>query len=206
MAFNADTDKIAITVPQFTLLKHSDGAFQKYNEPYITSVAIDSAGTADPKIDFNFMPFPKVRKGGTVRMLGDGHIVYGPKNPGEFVAISLLFMENDQDMQELGKTVEEVVKSKAVDLGVKAVVAASPGSAAIMAILKELTQFVAGVLKENKDDELFRTEGVFLRGSPVPYHINRSYEVGNDYVNLLLNVIPMKDHNEEGPAPKTLIL
>lgn len=58
-----NTDKIAITIPKFTLLKHADSVFQRYNEPYITSFAIDASGSADPKIDFNFMPFPKVTEG-----------------------------------------------------------------------------------------------------------------------------------------------
>jgi len=70
------------------------------------------------------MPFPKVRKGATVRMLGDGHLLYGPANPGEFVAMSVLIMESDRDLRTLGDELDKIVKSKAVDLGVKA-----PGSA-----------------------------------------------------------------------------
>ncbi len=204
MPFDPNKDKIAITVPKFTLLKHVDGILQRYNEPYITSVAIDAAGGANPKIDFSFMPFPKVAKGGTVTMLGDGHLIYGPKNPGDFVAISVLVMENDQDIRDLGKQIETVVQSKAVDLGIKTVVAANPGYAAVLGILKELTALVAGFLKENRDDELFRTEGTFLKGHPVPYHINRSYELGNDFASLSLNVIPLMEHNGQGPAPKSL--
>ncbi len=206
MSFDPNNDKIAITIPEFTLKKHADGIFQRYNEPYIVSVAIDAEGKADPQIDFNFMPFPKVRAGGSVKMLGDGHMIYGPKNPGEFVAVSILMMENDQDIRDLGKRIETIVKSKAVDLGIKGIVAAAPGSAAVMAILKELTQLVAGFLKENKDDELFRTEGTFLKGHSVPYHINRSYVMGNDYIDLNVNILPLKGHNGQGPTPKSLPL
>ncbi len=115
-------------------------------------------------------------------------------------------MENDQDIRDLGKRVETVVQSKAVQLGIKAVVAANPGYAAVLSILKELTVLVAGFLKENGDDELFRTEGTFLKGYPVPYHINRSYELGNDFATLNLNLIPLLDHNGQGPAPKSLPL
>lgn len=206
MTFDPNTDKIAITIPQFSLLKNSDGIFQKYNEPFIVSVAIDALGHNSPKIDFSFMPFPKIAKGGTVTMLGDGHLIYGPQNPGDFVAVSVLIMERDEDIRDLGKQIETVVQSKAVDLGIKAIVAAQPGSAAILGILKELTQLVSGFLKENKDDELFRTEGTFFKGYPVPYHINRSYTVGNDYVSLNLNIIPLQQHNGQGPIPKALTL
>ncbi|MCU0772371.1 MAG: hypothetical protein MUE94_11485 [Verrucomicrobia bacterium] len=204
MSFNPRKDKIAITIPGFTLLRHADSVLQRYNEPYITSLAIDAVGAADPRINFNFMPFPKIARGGTVTMLGDGHLVYGPKQPGDFVAVSVLVMENDREMRDLGRQIEKVVQSKAVDLGIKAVVSARPGHAAVLGVLKELTQWVAAFLKENRDDELFRTEGTFLRGHPVPYHINRSYEVGNDFVRLSLNVLPLQNHNGQGPAPKAL--
>jgi hypothetical protein len=204
MPFDPKKDKIAITIPKFTLLKRADGPFQKYSEPYIVSVAIDESGKATPKIDFNCMPFPKVAKGGTVTMLGDGHIIYGPKNPGEFVAISVLVMEDDKEIRQLGKDIETVVKSTAMDLGIKAIMVANPGAATVLGILKELTQLVAGFLKNNKNDELYRTEGTFLRGQPVPYHIDRSYDIGNDFVNLNMNIIPLKDHNGEGPKPKQL--
>ena len=137
-------------------------------------------------------------------MLGDGHIVYGPKNPGEFVAVSILIMESDKDVQDFGKALEEIVKSNAVKLGISAIVAANPGSAAILGIIKEMTQLLAGFLKNNKDDELFRTEGTFLRGHPVPYHINRSYELGNDFIKINLDVLPLKNHNGEGPKPKAI--
>jgi len=204
MPFDPNHDKIAITLSRFTLLKHADAVYQRYNEPYVTSVAMDAAGGADPRLAFNFMPFPKVVRGGTVTMLGDGHLMYGPRNPGDFVAVSVLIMENDQDITELGGTIEQVVQSKAADLGIKALATASAGHAAVLAALKELTQLVAGFLKENRDDELFRTDGTFLKGNVVPYHINRSYEVGNDFVRLSLNVLPLQEHNHQGPFPREL--
>jgi len=206
MSFNLEKDKIAITVPKFTLLRHVDGPLQKYNEPYIVSAAVDSTGKANPSIDFSFMPFPKIGQGGTVTMLGDGHLLYGPKNPGDFVAISILIMESDSDIRELGNNLEKILKSKAVDLGIGAIIAANLGYSAILGSLKELTQLIAGFLKDNGDDELFRIEGSFLKGHPVPYHINRSYEVGNDYVKLCLNIIPLAEPNGQGPEPRAIVI
>jgi hypothetical protein len=91
-------------------------------------------------------------------MLGDGHLLYGPANPGEFVAMSVLIMESDRDIRKLGDELDKLVKSKAVDLGLKAILAANPGSGAVLGVLKEMTQYIAGALKNNKDDELFRTD------------------------------------------------
>jgi len=207
MPFDPTTDSIAITVPQFTLLRHVDGPFQRYNEPYIVSAAIDESGSADPQIDFNYMPFPKVAGGGTVRMLGDGHLVYGPKNPGSFVAASVLVMESDKDIREFGEDLETVVRSKALDLGIKALLASNPTHTAIVGVLKELAQLIAGFLKENGDDELFRVEGSFLRDNHAnPYHVNRSYRLANDFARVDLAVIPLPEHNQQGPLPKGLAL
>ncbi len=206
MAFDPNTDNIAITIPEFTLKKDTEGWFDSYNEPYIVSMAVDESGKATPAIDFNVMPFPKVQAGDKVEMIGDGHIVYGPKNPGKFVALSILVMECDDDVRETGKTVKELVESKALELGLKAVIVANPGPAAVLGILKELTSFVAGQLEKNKDDKLFRLEGSFLRDHACPYHINRLYTRSNRYIELKTKVIPLSASNGEGKSVETLVL
>lgn len=206
MVFDPKQSKIAITMSEFTLLENADSPFETYNEPYILSVAIDSSGKSDPAIDFNFMPFPKVRPNTTVTMLGDGHLLYGPKNPGEFVALSVLMMESDTDMRQRGELIKKIVESKAADLGLKAIIAANPGSAAVVAILKELVTFTAGVLAQNGDDELFRTEGAFLRDQPNPFHINRGYKHRNDSVEVAIQIIPLEAPNGEGVTLQSLAL
>lgn len=206
MTFNPTRDKIAVTVARFQLLKSSEGPFEKYNEPYIVSMAVDNSGVANPGIDFNLMPFPKVRPGGTVTMLGDGHLVYGPRNPGEFVALSVLLAESDEDVRLRGTLMQEFVQSKAVELGIKALLAANPGYGAIVGALKELAVFLAAWLEKNGDDLLFRFEGSFLRDHPVPYHVNRSYQLGNDYASVDLKVLPLIESNGQGPTPKRLTI
>lgn len=206
MPFDKKKSKIAITMPYLKLLATADGLWSRYSEPYIVSLAVDEKTTANPSLSFNSMAFPKVREGRTVTMLGDGHLVYGPKNPGEFVAMSILIMESDSDIRNLGKNLEKIVKSKAVDLGIKAVIAASPGSAAVLGILKELTQFVSGAMQNNKDDELYRTDGVFLRDTDNPYHVNREYTQGNEWVEFALRVIPLDSPNGQGAKVSTIKL
>jgi hypothetical protein len=204
MPFDKMKSKIAITLPEFTLLKHSDPRTQRYNEPYIVSLAVDANGKANPKIEWNHMPFPKVRVGGKVTMLGDGHLLYGPKNPGEFVAISVLFMECDKEIREFGKFLEGFLADKVVARIAKGIIAARPEAAAILGVLKELTQFLAGRLKENKDDELFRTEGTFLRDHPCPYHIDRAYTIANDYIEASISIVPLEKANKEGAPLKAI--
>lgn len=206
MPFDKYATKIAITMPQFTLLKNADLLLERYNEPYIVSFAIDSTGANSPEIGFNFMDFPKVRTNTTVTMLGDGHLIYGPANPGEFVAISVLMMESDADMRRRGQLIRSITQSKAAALGVKSIIAANPSSAAIVAILKELTSFVGSELAQNGDDELFRTEGAFLRDISNPYHIDRSYKHRNDYVEVALQVIALETSNGKGAEVEALKL
>ena len=207
MKFDKEKSKIAMTIPRFSLRKpHVEWFEGKYYEPYIASMAVDANGPKKPAIGFNLMPFPKVSAGGSVTMLGDGHLVYGPANPGDFVAVSILIMEADRDIRAVGKSIENFIKSKAVDLGMKVLIASNPGAGATLGILKELTQFVAGMLKNNKDDELFRVEGTFLRDGPVPYHINREYQCGNDYVALDLKIIPLQKGNCQGSSVKEIKL
>jgi hypothetical protein len=204
--FNKESDKIALTIPEFKLLKSADGPFSRYSEPYIVSFAIDASGSSGPCIHFNYMPFPKVARGGVVTMLGDGHILYGPKNPGEYVAASVLIMECDQDIREMGKRIKRICESKATSLGLKSLYLTNPAHAAIGELLKSITTFVASELKQNKDDELFRTEGTFLKNGVVPYHINRMYTLGNGHVEMKLKVIPLKNSNGQGAEPEQIIL
>ena len=208
MSFDKYNSKIAITIPYLTLHKSSEGLREdneRYNEPYIASLAVDATGQR-PEVAFNLMPFPKVRRGETVRMLGDGHLVYGPRNPGEFVAVSILVMESDADVRERGAKIEAFVGSKAVELGLAAVQTASAPAGMVLGILKELTQFVAGMLAKDKDDELLRTEGTFLRDDIVPYHVNREYTPSNSFTTLGLQIRPLEVSNGQGVLPKMITL
>jgi len=162
MAFDPMKDNIAIALNYLKLLKSSD-IFDSYSEPYVVCLCVDASDNKNPLINYKFQPFPKVREGGSVAITGDGLVLYGPRNPGEFVALSLLFMESDQDVRATGEMLKELITSQAVALGLKAIISANPGSAAMVGIIKELALFVSSALAKNGDDELFRIEGSFLR-------------------------------------------
>jgi hypothetical protein len=205
--FDRNNAKIAITMPRFTLLRRRDGIFQKRNEPYVVSVAVDAAqNQANPSIDFNALPFPNVVAGDEIRMLGHGHLFYGPRHPGAWVALSVLFMESDQDLRDLGTRVNRVVQSKATDLAMKTVLAAKPGFGPVIGLLKELTQLVAAELQSNKDDELFRTHGIFLRDHPAPFDINRVYHRSNEFIEAEIKVTPLDAPNGQGSMIQSLTL
>ncbi len=204
--FSKTEDKIAVVIKEFTLKRKADGIFQRYSEPYIVSLAIDQSGANSPSIDFNLLPFPNVRKGDKIEFDGQGHLVYGPDNPGEFVAYSVLFMESDEDIRNLGKTVEKIVKDEAVSLGIKALLAAVPTYSTAITVLRELTSLVAKRMQENKDDELFRRNGTLLRDVTPPFDVLRTYTGENDFIKSKVSIIPLSTSNRLGKASKRIKL
>lgn len=202
--FDKMNDKIAFTMTELQLLRKADGIFDRYSEPYVVSLAVDSDGVASRSIKWNVETWPKIAKGGKCALIGDGYMIYAPKNPGEFLAVSLLVMESDQDIRNFGKHLETVIKSEGVKLSLDVILASNPSSAGVLAALKELTSLVASSLQKNRDDMLFRVEGTFLRDTPNPYHINRQYQVGNDFISLTMGAIPLDVPNGQGALPHTI--
>jgi len=206
MKFNPKQDKIAVVVKSFTLKRKSDFFLDRFSEPYIVSMAIDENGAYDTTIDFNILPFPNVRKDETVSFDGQGHLIYGPKNPGQFLAYSILFMESDKDVREFGELMENILKSEALSLGANALLSAAPTYSTAINLLQNLTELIAKQLQKNKDDELFRRNGTLLRDVKPPYDILRSYDSENDFIKTKTSVIPLDTSNEMGAQTKAIKL
>jgi hypothetical protein len=188
--FDPFADKIAIVINSFELKKNPDWPF-RYSEPYIVSMAIDQGGANNPSIDFNILPFPKVRKDDNITFDGQGHLLYGPANPGEFVAYTILFMESDSDIRNLGQDIEEIIKSEALQLGMKELLTANPTFSTSAMLLLKLSEVIASGMKKNKDDELYRRNGTLLRDVDPPFDISKSYEGENDYIKSRVSVVPL---------------
>lgn len=204
--FNPKKDKIAVVIKNFTLKKKSEFFFDRYSEPYIVSMAIDKAGANNPAIDFNVLPYPNVRQGETVSFDGQGHLLYGPKNPGEFLAYTVLFLESDKDIRQAGKIIEEIITSEATNIGAKAILAANPTYGTAITLLQKIAELVAVQMQKNKDDELFRRNGTLLRDVTPPYDILRTYTSENDFIKTNISVIPLTASNSLGAQGKKLTL
>lgn len=188
--FDPFTDKIAVLVNEFELKKNPDWPF-RYSEPYIVSMAIDQGGANNPSIDFNILPFPKVKKGDVITFDGQGHLIYGPANPGEFVAYTVLFMESDKDIRNLGNTIEGIIKIEAVQIGMKELLSTNPSYSTASMLLLKLAELIASTMKKNKDDELYRRNGTLLRDTVTPFEIATSFDGGNDFIRSKVTVIPL---------------
>ncbi len=204
--FNPLKDNIAVVVKNFKMKKKSESFLDRYSEPYIISMAVDQDGAHNPAVDFNVMPFPHVRKGDTVSFDGQGHLIYGPANPKEFLVYSVLFMESDKDIRTVGERVESVIKSEAVKMGAKALLLANPTYATAVSLLQKFSELVAGEMKKNKDDELFRRNGTLLRDVTPAYDILRTYESENDFIKTNIGIIPLPASNNIGEQTKKIQL
>ena len=151
--FNPLRDNVAVVVKEFTLKRKSEIFLDRFSEPYIVSMAIDESGASNPSIDFNILSFPNVKKGDKITFDGQGHLIYGPGNPGKFLAYSVLFMESDKDVRDFGNLVEEIMTSEAVNMGAKALLTAAPSYSTAITLLQKLTELIAIQLQKNKDDE-----------------------------------------------------
>jgi hypothetical protein len=200
--FDRNKDNIAVFVKEFTLLKSSESIFDIYNEPYIIGLSFDEKGFIDKGIHTSIQSFPNMRKGRTIHFGAQGHLIYGPSNPGSFLVYHILFMENDDDVRELGAILEDVVKSGEVkDLlnTLATVVNPTVGIASLM--LQKVVEILGNTLKKDKNDFLHHIEGTLLRDVKRPYDIGLSYtDTGNDYINATISILPVNeisDYQEE---------
>ncbi len=195
--FDRFEDKIAVLVNEFELKKNPDWPF-RYSEPYIVSMAIDEGGANNPAIDFNILPFPKVKKDDVITFDGQGHLIYGPANPGEFVTYTVLFMESDKDIRDLGSTIEDIIKNEAVQIGMKELLKANPTYSIASMLLLKLSELIASRMKLNRDDELYRRNGTLLRDTGNPFEIASSFEGSNDFIRSKVTIVPLtRDLPEE---------
>lgn len=204
--FDPKNDKIAVVVKNFKLKKSSEIFIDRYNEPYIISFAVDQHGANNPSIDFNILPFPHVKRGDTVSFDGQGHLIYGPANPKEFLVYSVLFMESDKDVRTVGEKIEKIVKSEAVNIGAKALLMANPTYSTAISLLQKICDLVSDEMKNNKDDELFRRNGTLLRDVVPAYNILRTYESENDFIKTNIGIIPLSGSNNLGSQTRKIDL
>jgi hypothetical protein len=219
MTFDRNNDKIAITVPSFTFKRGASSILFEditdliYSEPYLVTVAIDGNGVNQNALNFNFAEYLNVRRGGTVNMIGNGHLVYGPGNPGDYVAISVLLMESNRDARAKGEEIEDIVKSKAEETHIVQEIAKSIAELAggnklgvPLKLMQGLLGHVATHLQASKDKYLFRTEGIFFKNTRVPYDVNRQFVSGNEFADLTIQVIPLDEPNGQGPTTARVAL
>jgi hypothetical protein len=204
MTFDPTSDSIAVTIPRFQLLRTAERGFRRrraFNEPYIISLAIDEKGQCGMELIFNSMPFPNMREGDSVTMLGDGHIVYGPSNPGSYVAVSALFMESDSEIRNRGSLLQDAITAPEMSALRNAAVALNPTAGMVMSVLTPMAELVGRFMAANQDDYLARWDGVFLRDRPVPYQVNRMFTHENEFISTDIKVIPLKKANGQGAVP-----
>jgi hypothetical protein len=213
MPFDRNTDKIAITVPCFTFKKAAANTLLEdiYDlltyEPYLLTIAIDSNGIQHNQLAFNFTEFPNTKRNSKIEMIGDGHLVYGPGNPGEYVAISIIVMESARETIQAGKRLESILNSESVQSSIKDVVAIMKSVSKtdiFLDLTRKISQIVVSDLISTRDRHIHRLDGIFFRDRDVPFSINRQFTHGNDFAEVSVKVIPLEQENGQGLKPKSL--
>lgn len=212
MAFNERNDSIAVVIKKFWLLKNAERIwFDKYNEIGIISFAVDEHSLAKgevsrPVVDFNFLPFPMLEAGDSVSFQGQGHLLYGPKNPGSFLVYSMLFYECADDTKALGSFIEDIVNSNAAGVGLKAALTANPTAGTVLNILTGLADVIAKNMKKSNNRELYRRSGTLFRDVRPPYDILRTYISSNEWIWVETSIAALNESNMLGVQPKPLTL
>ena len=135
-------------------------------------------------------------------ILGDGHYVYGPANPGEWVEVSISVMESDLSDTANRELFAELVRAVANTRRLKPLLTIHPALGFVGKALEEIAESAARYLSKGADDTLLHTSGVFLRDShDGPFRIGAPQTVSNASVEFELNVIPLPAANTSPPRP-----
>ncbi|AJE23545.1 hypothetical protein [Azotobacter chroococcum] len=208
MSFDESINSIAVVIKEFRLRNDAERKWlDENNEIGIVSIAVDESGLQKgAAIDLNAKTFPMVREGDLVTFDGQGHLLYGPKNPGAFLVYSMLFFECADDTRELGGFIEGVVGSEATNIGVKAMLAANPTLGAVLNAVTSLTSTISSRMTKAKSRELYRRNGTLLRDIRPPFDILRSYYSNNHWIGVTTSIIPLANSNMLGSQPKEMKL
>lgn len=197
------TGKLAVVLREFTLKKSSEFFLDRYSEPYIVSLAADTHSVKASALEFNVLPFPNIRKGDTVRFDGQGHLIYGPANPGDFLAYTVLFMESDKAYRDSGKILKNILSQASLTKEIKSAFGKNKADVIYQIVLK-ISGLLAESLRSDQDDELFRRSGCLLQNVNPPYDMLRTYTSENDFIRAAISIIPQDKSNEMGSQPKRI--
>jgi hypothetical protein len=124
-----------VTINLKTLKLKKFGTLEAVNEVFVVSLAIDLSGSgqhiepggeagqllSDGFRAFNKYAvvavsplFHKIRRGEKLPLIGDGLLLYGPKDPMGQIAVHTAIMESDADHRNVGKKLEQALKQAKV--------------------------------------------------------------------------------------------
>lgn len=100
--------------------------------------------------------FHNIRRGDSLSILGDGLLLYGPKDPGGKIALHGAVMESDDGTRDIGKTIEEGISHSGlfnvIDKALAMGSLAAPQVSTITAASRFAFETVTYFLKRDGDD------------------------------------------------------
>lgn len=168
---------VSLTLREIQLSESFDWALfgNAKNEIYVAAVAWDLSGRPPciwPPEPAKLLPGTyDMEKGDRWRFVGDGLPLWTPGQVTGALYVRLVLMESDQEVRDLGKTIEklhEAVDKSALPAALAALVAGAASAGTLTAIAQAawaVTGIVAGVLKDNGDDLVALFDGSYAVAS-----------------------------------------
>jgi hypothetical protein len=157
-------------------------------EPFFVSLVTDESGKVYRNATQIYANSPR---SGQVTFTGNGHLIYGPANPGKLFLFSAMIIESDAEIRRAGQKLTSVLGSREFKDTAKAagrllttILSATGSSGAIASVVTPAINALTDALKliganwmGNPDDVLFVAEGAVLRDIPPAYQWGRSTEI-----------------------------
>jgi hypothetical protein len=139
--------------------------------------------------------FTRIRRGDSLNILGDGILLYGPKDPGGKIMIHTAIMESDSRSRNISETLKNSIEKSGLFDVIESIddltKLTAPQIAAITAATRFAFEAVIFGLKENRDDVIstFHYSSVDMpeRGYALPP--NGYWEVDDRYIQGHMKVV-----------------
>jgi len=131
---------------------------------FVSLASTDLIPTKDQTIKVETQLFKNV-KDGSFLDIGRGKLLYHSKKLPNFLNWSFLIIEDDEDVRQTGRVIQDVLKSKSftsIENSLKLLLKAKPEALVAEQILKKATEIVAKALIKNKDDQIGLMETTFI--------------------------------------------
>lgn len=131
---------------------------------FVSLVSTDLVPKEDQTIKVETQLFENVQDGSFLD-LGRGKLLYHSKKLPNFLNWSLLIIEDDEDIRKTGKVIQNILKSKSftsIEDGLKLLLQSQPQALVAEKMLKSAAELIAGVLVENKNDQIGLLDTTFI--------------------------------------------
>lgn len=192
--FNPLEDNIAVFMTTLRIRKPFD--FGNHLDPYIVVIATDKKDYTI-RMNVSHFVFPGAKVYQQIISPDNAILLYGPENPGEFLTLSIMLLDSDENIQNAGKQLEAAINTSAIAAKVIARLTANPTAMVAVALAEEVLQGIAHAMQQNNDDPIMFVHDSWLQGLTPPYGINQYKLHASDNAEISLRVSPITKQSQQ---------